>query len=108
LRVLKEFVESFDFIRLSPADRLIKEQRITGSGTISVLAHEGKAYAIYVNGGTRAEVALGLPSGKYKAEWVSTKTGAIEKVETFTQGGENRMLSSPSYREDIAVRLKRQ
>ena len=50
---------------------------------------------------------LDLPAGDYQAEWVSTKTGQVEKTEDFTHAGGNRRLISPAYVEDIALRVKR-
>jgi len=117
LQVLKAFIETFDFIRLAPADAIIKERRIAGSpagnpesakATVRVLAEAGQAYAIYVNGGTRAELVLEFPAGPYRAVWVNTKTGREEKAETFKHAGGNRTLVSPSYVEDIALRVTRQ
>jgi dienelactone hydrolase len=116
LRVLKEFMEGFDFVRMAPADSMIKESRITGSQTgnppapkaaVRALAKAGQAYAIYVNGGMQAELVLELPIGNYKAEWVNTKTSRAERTETFSHAGGNRTLSSPSYSEDIALRVRR-
>ncbi len=113
LRVLKEFIEGFNFIRMVPADAAFKESRITASkvrapkATVRVLAEVGQAYAIYVRGGTQADLALHLPAGTYKAEWVCTKTGQIEKRRGFRHAGGNRVLSSPRYAEDIALRVAR-
>jgi hypothetical protein len=100
LQVLKEFIEGFDFIRMAPVSGMTK-------GNVSVLAETGKAYAVYVKDGRSVELPLDLPKGSYKAEWVSTKTGEVTKTETFSHAGGNRALSSPSYTEDIALRVKR-
>jgi PA14 domain/Family of unknown function (DUF6298)/Cellulase (glycosyl hydrolase family 5) len=48
-----------------------------------------------------------LPAGKYVAEWVDTKTGAITKREEFKHDGGARKLTAPDYKDDIALRLKR-
>jgi hypothetical protein len=48
-----------------------------------------------------------LPAGKYVAEWVDTKTGAITKREEFKHDGGARQLTAPEYKDDIALRLKR-
>src|SRR5262245_9698906 len=90
LRILKQFIESFDFIRMAPDDTMIKSSHITiqqssdgsrasAKATVQALSEPGKAYAIYVNGGTQAELLLELPAGQYPAEWVNTKTGRAEK-----------------------------
>ena len=72
-----------------------------------VLAEPGKAYAVYVRGGTQAELVLELPAGPYTAEWVSTRTGQVEKAETFEHDGGDKGLTSPEYAEDIALRVMR-
>jgi hypothetical protein len=117
LQVLKALVEKFDFIRLAPADPIIKEHRITGSpaanpqspkATVRALAEAGQAYAIYINGGTSAELVLEFPAGTYRAEWVNTTTGRSEGTETFKHPGGNRTLASPDYVEDIALRVTRE
>ena len=48
-----------------------------------------------------------LPAGKYAAEWIDTKTGAIAKREEFKHEGGARKLTAPDYKEDIALRVKR-
>ena len=48
-----------------------------------------------------------LPAGTYTAEWVNTKTGKVDKKETFQHGGGNRTLYSPKYVDDIALRIQR-
>jgi hypothetical protein len=164
LRILKEFIEGFDFPRMAPAHETIKVRSVPvrayrGTGIPSaslsgqalpvvqnhgqdgdpqrglsrlgthahatetphgvttnaadkiavwVLAEAGRAYAVYVRGGTAAELSLELPAGAYSAEWVNPRTGRVEKVETFRHEGGDRTLASPVYAEDIALRVKRQ
>jgi hypothetical protein len=114
LKVLKDFIESFDFIRMKPVMNFVQGGRITDPSSKQptdikkatfVLAEPGKAYAIYVSGGTRAELLLDLPAGAYKAEWVNTKIGKIIRTEDANHGGGKLQLKSPTYEEDIALRI---
>jgi dienelactone hydrolase len=117
LRILKEFIEGLNFIRMAPDYITIKSSHITtpqadgarapAQATVRVLAEAGQAYAIYVNGGTRAELLLELPAGGYQAEWVNTKTGVVETADKFNHAGGTRTVVSPAYSEDIALRVRR-
>jgi hypothetical protein len=106
LRILKEFIHKFDFIRMKPENSIVKTALPKGI-TARVLAEPGQAYAVYVNGGGLAELALDLPAGQYGAEWVNTKTGQTDKAEPFRHEGGVRTLQPPAYTDDIALRLVR-
>jgi hypothetical protein len=101
---------------MAPDDKLVKEAhfRAPQDGSprgakpaVRALAEAGRAYAIYVSSGRGVELVLDLPAGDYKVQWVSTKTGEVEKAEDFTHAGGNRRLMSPAYGEDIALRVKK-
>ncbi|MEP0844643.1 MAG: hypothetical protein HRF43_18235, partial [Phycisphaerae bacterium] len=118
LGILKEFMDGFEFVRMRPRNDLVRGGQVAaelgGSGgeartaraSVRVLAEEGRAYAVYVLGGTRAELALELPAGTYRAEWLNTRTGRIDKAEDFTHQGGARSLASPPYTQDIALRVR--
>jgi len=114
LKVLKDFIDSFDFTKMRPDNAVVRSGTanipIAGNPpearmSARVLAEPGRAYAIYLKGGTQAELNLNLPAGKYKAEWINTKTGQVEKLEALEHSGGQRKISSPTYNEDIAVRI---
>jgi hypothetical protein len=115
LAVLKEFVESFDFVHMSPSDRLVKvirdetngQKRAAQDPSVRVLAKPGDAYAIYINGGRQVELSIELHKGKYTARWITTKTGKTEKTETVDGAGEATKLRSPEYDEDVALAVRR-
>jgi hypothetical protein len=52
-------------------------------------------------------LVLNLPAGHYKAEWMNTVTGKVDKAEDFDQSGGDRTLVSPSFSDDIALRVIR-
>jgi hypothetical protein len=114
LKVLKDFIESLDFVRLKPADKIVQGGNIFDKSDNApvdvkkvtfVLTEPGKAYALYIGRGTQVELLLELPAGAYKAEWINTKTGTVERAEDANHGGGNRRLTSPAYEEDISLRI---
>jgi hypothetical protein len=116
LQILKEFMDGLDFVSMHPDNSVLKGGRITAplSGnppearvTARALVAPGRTYAIYVRGGTQATLDVELPAGKYRAEWINTKTGAVDKSEDFEHSGSTKKLASPDYREDIALRVRR-
>jgi hypothetical protein len=130
LRILKEFMDGFDFIKMKP-DVSVLKGGVPDGVTARALAEKGQAYAIYVHHGKpgylhtmdgggkprppyvvpsdpqRTSLILDLPAGAYKAEWVNTKTGKVDKAESLNIASGESTLVSPSYHEDIALRIKR-
>jgi hypothetical protein len=120
LRVLQEFISSFDFIRMSPARDLIVAGVPEGASA-RALAEPGKQYAIYIHHGrvqpglrpayaysTRRQLLqleLRLPKGTYNVEWWNPRTGSIDHRDQAAHEGGPRRISSPPYTEDIALRL---
>jgi len=118
LGILKRFLEGFDFVRMKPDDGVVK--RVAGGLSVRALAERGKAYAIYLHvplpakpkkladhlrDGVRATISLGLPEGRYRAEWIDTKTGETVHGQTFAHSRGERELSSPEFSNDIALRI---
>jgi len=102
---LKQFIEEFNFINMKPQNQVIKGG-IPGEATARALVEDGKAYAIYVNGGNKADLELDIPVGTYTVEWINTKTGKIEKTEKLGYNGGMLVLNSPDYSRDIALSIK--
>jgi hypothetical protein len=120
LRHLREFMESVPFTRMKPLNEVIKGGVPEGASA-RALAAPGLAYAIYLHHGRvekqakpryqvdagprNATLLLELPAGEYRAEWVNPKTGKVYANERFGHTGGDRQLKSPSYTEDIALRV---
>ena len=105
LEILKDFINSFDFINMKP-DKSVIKSGIPKNATARALAEPGRNYAIYINGGTEAKLVVSLARGVYTAEWINTKTGNVEKSESFRYAGGDRTLVSPKYTDDIALRIQ--
>jgi hypothetical protein len=101
LGILRAFLEGFDLPKLRPDKGVVKGG---APGNFNALAERGRQYAIYLDGGNRALLMVELPAGYYKAEWIDTKTGATATAEDVA-GGSVRMLRSPEYADDIALRI---
>jgi len=104
LEILSSFIDSFDLVKMKPDNTIIKAG-VPDKATARALVEPGRAYAIYINGGSEAELVVQLPAGTYTAEWVNTKTGEVDKKDTFKHGGADRTLHSPRYDDDIALRI---
>jgi hypothetical protein len=116
LRILKEFIDGFDFVKMKPDNSIIKggtaTAPITGNPpearmTVRALVEPGRSYAIYCRGGTQVELAIDLAAGTYQAEWLNTKTGEFDRIAGFDHLGGVTKLVSPAYVDDIALRIKR-
>jgi hypothetical protein len=105
LEILKDFINSFDFIKMKPDNSVIKGG-IPDKATARALVQIGHSYAIYIKGGNKAKLIVELPKGIYRVEWVDTKTGKVDKTETFQHDNGNRTLSSSKYVDDIALRIR--
>lgn len=124
LRNLKDFIYSFDFIKMS-ADRSFVVSGVPQGVYSRGISEPGKQYALYLHhsrivpapnlmyyiampGHYRGEaLVLNLPGGTYKAEWVNPALGSVLNSATFVHQGGNRELSTPAYELDIALRIKR-
>lgn len=111
LRILQEFMKSFDFIRMSPDRSSVKGHVPAGLET-HTLSELGKAYAVYLrlpapDPSIAVRVEIELPPGQYKAEWVDPLGGAVEKTEDIKLASGAASLIAPEFAEDIALRIKR-
>lgn len=104
LAVLREFLHSFDFIRMRPmpeAIQSIKPKNVKGW----VLGRAGHAYAVYLRGGNQAEISFNLPRGEYDVEWIDTLTSEPLRKEENVDCNGGLKLQSPRYEDDVAVRI---
>jgi hypothetical protein len=120
-KILKTFIESFNFIKMSPDAKVVKSG-VPGGSKVHVLSEAGKQYALFIHepapdkpkAGAPApekkepasfELTLELPAGNYKIEWLNTLTGKVEKSEDFNHKGGEIKLASPPYSEEIAAKI---
>src|SRR5207302_8226011 len=80
----------------------IRDFHVTGVQTCALPISEGEKPTP-----REAVVSLELPSGSYRAEWVNPLTGKVDKREAVKSKKNLVTLTSPPYREDIAIKLIR-
>jgi hypothetical protein len=102
LRFLKEFLESFEFIRMKPAADLVK-RGAPADAAIQVLAESGKQYGVYLR--KAGQIALDLPEGDYEGRWLDPVTGKATAIAEFHHPGGFATLSAPDAARDVALRL---
>ena len=104
MRALTRFIHGFDFTRMRP-DASVVKRGLPEKAKVYVLAESGKQYALYLFGGTQAELELELPAGDYQAEWLNPVTGTVGPKLRLKHAGGTAVLKSPSYAPDIALRI---
>ena len=118
LSILKEFIHSFDFLRMRPETGFIKQ--VSENLSVQAMAEPGRQYALYLHvplpnkpknlkellpDRIQTQLVLELPAGKYRAEWLDTKTGQIAESARFQHPGGPKTLRSPVFANDIALRI---
>lgn len=120
LRVLRQFMEKLPLVRMKPDNSVVLSVQPKLSAW--ALVEPGKTYAVSLHvplprkpkkldqllrKDLTCRVTLKLPSGRFLAEWVDTKTGRTVGSEQFQHAGGPRVLASPAFDNDIALRVQR-
>ena len=117
LRILRDFLYEFPFVTMKPDNSVIVS--VTPELDARALVAPEKEYAVYVHVLLKdaspevlqkplsALLTLNLPRGRYQTHWVNTKTGAIDKSETFDHEGGEKQITSPEFVVDLALRIVR-
>jgi len=82
------------------------------------ISEPGRQYAVYLHhsrtdnvkyivlpGSYQDALRLRLAPGSYRAEWVEPATGQVTGAEAFRHDGGERVIVSPVYAVDIALRI---
>jgi len=120
LRSLRNFMYSFDFLKMHP-DRGFVVGGIPLGTFARGLGEPGKQYAFYhhhstwgrstasykVTPGTYQEqLVVELPAGNYRLDWIEPATGTVLQSDKFDHAGGRRTLPTPSHSVDVALRIK--
>jgi hypothetical protein len=126
LKVLKSFMNGFDFIKMKQDTSFIAGKLPEGTFARAI-SEPGKQYAFYLHhsrygcwfwepmqmgacytvvpGNYREDLTFNLIPGTYKAEWIDPSTGNIIRNDEFSHEGGNRIFATPRYTTDIALKI---
>jgi hypothetical protein len=119
-RALKRFIEGFDFVRMRP-DTAVVIGGVPQGYTVRGLTEPGRAWALYLSRDAslkpdpqspparplRITLELAVPAGRYQVTWwnpAAARAGAPRTVQVPSRG---LALSSPEFRDDIALAVRR-
>ena len=87
MKIMKDFIYSFDFENMEPFDDLIKKLFVM-NGRAYVMQESSKAYAVYIQADIIVDLLIDLPKGEYRLEYINTLSGEIDfTCETTSSGG---------------------
>jgi hypothetical protein len=103
LRVLKDFLGSFDIPRLQPRPGAV----LAAPGAFARALGTDDALGVYLRGDGATTLTLDLGAGEWRLDWIDSRSGRIAASDAFTHAGGPRALESPPYDGDISLRLVR-
>ena len=87
MKILKDFMYSFDFENMEPSDEFIKRLFVM-NGRAYVMQEPSKAYAAYIQADIIVDLLIDLPKGEYRLEYINTLSGEIDfSCEIISRGG---------------------
>ncbi|MHB1357243.1 MAG: hypothetical protein ACYCZF_14845 [Anaerolineae bacterium] len=123
LQSLAGFINSLDFVKMKQ-DRTSVRGGIPAGTFNRLISEPGQQYALYIHhsrydnptwrmgytvepGEYAVALLIDLPAGDYRAEWIEPETGVVLLQSVFTHPGKSRVIESPVYHIDIALRIRR-
>lgn len=106
MRILKDFMESFDFVRMAPSSSAIEDRG--GATAVYVLAEQGRQYAVYIRCQDNEQcgsIVLNVPDGKYRVEWIDTREGFTGPSETIASVNRKLALRPVRFQTDIGATI---
>lgn len=105
MKVLKDFINGFDFVKMKPDKSFIKSELAKGT-RIQALSEPGKQYAAYFKGDGFGSVELDIPKGNYAVKWIDVISGReLDGMDIKHTGGKITLVF-PTGTKEIALSIK--
>jgi len=101
---MKDFIESFDFIRMKPDNSILQVTK-GEVAEFQVLTEPGRQYAIYFDMPAGAAIQLKVPDGEYRTEWINPDSGIMEAGTMMTATGGMLEINCPNG-EDFVLKVR--
>lgn len=106
MKVLRDFINGFDFIRMQPDKSFIQSELPKGT-RVQALAESGKQYAVYLKGKDIPALMIDLPKGHYRVEWLDAVSGDVLEQKDLKHAGGHVSLPVPQGKGELALSLRR-
>ena len=107
MKLLKDFIHSFEFVKMKPARDVIHEP-LPKDARCQVLAESGRQYAAYFKGAAKFAFTIDLPSGDYEVRWLDVVTGRTDAPAKLAHAGGAAKFVIPYGLDECALRLVRE
>ncbi|MBI9070184.1 MAG: hypothetical protein JEY94_01215 [Melioribacteraceae bacterium] len=103
LKYLREFIESFDFIKMSPDFNIVYHSPGVEWNAIS---EEGKQYAIILNGNKTEWIKLNLPMGTYHYQILNPFEGEIIQTAYLEVNSDEKVkINLPEFEKLLSIKI---
>jgi hypothetical protein len=102
LNHLKNFITSFDFLKMKPDSTLVSVLPVNKKAY--TLSEPGRQYAIYIFGRGPITFDLAVPEGGYSVQFLDPLTGQLSKRQPLNAKGKVS-LTTPRFMEDVAIKI---
>lgn len=102
---LREFLESFEFVKLTPSKKLVSS--IANDAAFEMLAEAGQQYAFYTPNPKGVALTIDLPAGRYEGFWLDPVSGKQTAIPAFDHNGGGKRFEVPNVPQDAAMKLVR-
>jgi hypothetical protein len=118
LKNLREFLESFEYIKMTRDKRTVR--RLSIGGSLNMISEAGRQYAIYMHhsfpclsgswyepnyGKYAPAISMILEAGSYCVQYIEPASLRVIKEEHVTSDGGEKTIACPEYTLDIAIKI---
>lgn len=103
LKILQDFMSSFDYIRMAPKAYKVKSP----SGIQARALASANQVALYLDQASGCEITLDRDNGTYTITWLDPRSGQYREKETIEVQNGSLTLATPEAEQDLALKIER-